>query len=141
MPTKELDGSFWLLKIVYGLVPVVAGLDKFTNLLTNWEHYLSPLIARAIPASLFMHVVGVVEIVVGFIVLSRFTRLGAYLVSLWLLGIVLNLLTTGNYYDIAVRDFTMACGAYTLARMEEARERRAPKAPGRPITGRGPLHA
>ncbi len=137
---KELDASFWLLKLVYGVVPVVAGLDKFTNLLTHWDKYLSPAVTRMVPASTFMHVVGVVEIAAGLLVLSRWTRIGAAVVSLWMLGIVLNLLTTGQYYDVAVRDFAMACGAYTLSMLAAARERQVPRA-ARPITGRGPLHA
>jgi uncharacterized membrane protein YphA (DoxX/SURF4 family) len=118
-----LSRARWLLKAVFGLVPLVAGLDKFTNLLTTWEKYLNPAVSRIIPAVTFMHIVGVIEIAAGLVVLlggHRLTRLGAYVVSAWLLGIVVNLLTMGQFLDVAVRDFVMACGAFTLAKLEEA---------------------
>ena len=109
--------------LAYGLVPIVAGFDKFSNLIVDWKQYLSPLAIRLLPITptSFMQVVGVIEIAAGIIVLSRLTRLGAYLVSAWLFAIALNLLTTGHYFDIAVRDFVLSIGAYTLAKMTEAR--------------------
>jgi uncharacterized membrane protein YphA (DoxX/SURF4 family) len=122
MEAKQLKQSYWLLRAVFGAVPIVAGLDKFTNLLTDWQQYLSPLVSRIVPAATFMHVVGVVEIVAGALVLSKFTRIGAYVVALWLVGIAFNLLTTGHYFDVAVRDLVMAAGAFTLAKLEEVRE-------------------
>ncbi|HEX8441625.1 DoxX family membrane protein, partial [Archangium sp.] len=73
---SRLNQSWWALKLAYGVVPIVAGLDKFFNLLTNWEQYLSPLVARVIPASTFMHAVGIIEIAAGLLVLSKLTRLG-----------------------------------------------------------------
>ncbi|HEX5745447.1 MAG TPA: DoxX family protein [Archangium sp.] len=118
---SRLNQSWWALKLALGVVPIVAGLDKFFNLLTNWEQYLSPLVARVIPASTFMHAVGIIEIAAGLLVLSKLTREGAYIVSAWLVGIALNLLTTGKYFDIAVRDLVMAVGAFTLARLSEVR--------------------
>jgi uncharacterized membrane protein YphA (DoxX/SURF4 family) len=118
---NRLNQSWWALKLAFGLVPIVAGLDKFFNLLTNWEQYLSPLVSGIIPASTFMHVVGVIEVAAGLLVLSKLTRVGAYIVSAWLVGIALNLLTTGKYFDIAARDLVMAVGAYTLARLSEVR--------------------
>jgi uncharacterized membrane protein YphA (DoxX/SURF4 family) len=118
---SRLNQSWWALKIAFGVVPMVAGLDKFFNLLTNWEQYLSPLVARVIPASTFMHAVGIIEIAAGLLVLSKLTRLGAYVVAAWLVGIALNLLGTGHYFDIAVRDLVMAVGAFTLARLSEVR--------------------
>jgi uncharacterized membrane protein YphA (DoxX/SURF4 family) len=122
MEAKQLTQGYWLLRVVFGAVPIVAGLDKFTNLLTDWQQYLSPLVSRIVPATTFMHVVGVVEIVAGALVLSKFTRIGAYVVALWLVGIAFNLLTTGHYFDVAVRDLVMAAGAFTLAKLEEVRE-------------------
>jgi len=115
----HLNRSFWLLKIVYGLVPIVAGLDKFTNLLTDWAQYLSPLATKIIPIapSTFMHVVGVIEIAAGILVLTRLTRIGAYVVSAWLFCIAMNLVTTGHYFDIAVRDLVMSCGAFVLGEL------------------------
>ena len=117
----SLNQSWWALKLAFGVVPIVAGLDKFFNLLTDWEQYLSPLVSRVLPASTFMHAVGIIEIAAGLLVLSKLTRVGAYVVSAWLVGIALNLLTTGKYFDIAVRDLVMAVGAFTLARLSEVR--------------------
>jgi uncharacterized membrane protein YphA (DoxX/SURF4 family) len=127
---KHLDTSWWTLRLTYGLVPIVAGADKFTNLLVDWKQYLSPLADNLpVSASTFMMIVGVIEILAGAIVLSRFTRVGAYVVGAWLVGIALNLVTTGHYFDVAVRDLVMAVGALTLAKLSEAREaRRAPAA-------------
>jgi uncharacterized membrane protein YphA (DoxX/SURF4 family) len=120
---QELDHSWWTLRLTYGLVPIIAGADKFTHLLVDWTKYLSPAAERVLPfsPSTFMMIVGVVEIVAGLLVLSRWTRLGAYVVSAWLVGIALNLVMTGGYYDIAVRDLVMAIGAFTLARLTELR--------------------
>jgi uncharacterized membrane protein YphA (DoxX/SURF4 family) len=118
---NRLNQSWWALKVAFGVVPIVAGLDKFFNLLTNWEQYLSPLVSSVVPASTFMHAVGIIEIAAGLLVLSKLTRVSAYIVAAWLVGIALNLLTTGKYFDIAARDLVMAVGAYTLARLSEAR--------------------
>ena len=122
MLDSRLNSSWWALRLSYGLVPIVAGLDKFTNLLTRWTDYLSPVLPRfGLEPSTFMHLVGVVEILAGIFVLTRFTRYAAYVVGAWLLLIALNLLTTGHYFDIAVRDVVMAVGAYVLARMSEVK--------------------
>ncbi|HUS65578.1 MAG TPA: DoxX family membrane protein [Kofleriaceae bacterium] len=120
--SRHLDRTWWILRLTFGLVPIVAGLDKFTNLLTDWTAYLSPTIASALPfsPSTFMGIVGVIEIVAGLVVLSRFTRFGGYLVAAWLTCIALNLLAT-HHFDIAVRDLVMATGAFTLARLTELR--------------------
>lgn len=132
MMDARLNQSWWALKLAFGLVPIVAGLDKFFNLLTNWEQYLSPLVERVVPATAFMHVVGIIEIVAGILVLSKLTRFGAYIVAAWLVGIALNLLTTGKFFDIAARDVVMAVGAFTLARLSELRAT-APVAESRPV--------
>ncbi len=120
---SRLNSSWWALRLTYGLVPVVAGLDKFTNLLTHWTDYLSPLVPRllGLAPSTCMHLVGVVEIAAGLLVLSRLTRVGAYVVAGWLLLIALNLLTTGHFLDVAVRDMVMAVGALVLARLSDVR--------------------
>lgn len=124
MLDPHLNGPWRMLKVLYGVVPIVAGLDKFTNLLTDWTQYLSPLATQLVPvgAATFMHIAGVIEIAVGVLVLTRFTRVGAYIVSAWLVLIALNLVMLGSFYDVAVRDLAMAAGAFTLARMTEARE-------------------
>jgi uncharacterized membrane protein YphA (DoxX/SURF4 family) len=94
------------------------GLDKFFNVLVNWEQYLAPWVNRLIPgtASDLMYVVGVVEIVAGLAVALK-PRYGAYLVAAWLAGIVVNLLTYSGYYDIALRDFGLMLAALALARL------------------------
>jgi uncharacterized membrane protein YphA (DoxX/SURF4 family) len=118
------------LRLTYGLVPILAGLDKFTNLLADWERYLHPAIAELLPVSAgaFMHAVGIVEIAAGALVLSRFTRAGAYIVMAWLAAIAVQLLGLG-LFDVAVRDLAMAVGAYTLARLAQAREQQGVLAP------------
>src|SRR6478735_6136214 len=98
---NRLNTTWWALRVLFGFVPIAAGLDKFFNLLTNWEAYLNPWATRVIPVSpaTFMHIVGVVEIVAGVIVLTHFTKVGAYVVMAWLLAIALNLLTMGKFLD------------------------------------------
>jgi uncharacterized membrane protein YphA (DoxX/SURF4 family) len=119
----ELDTPWWTLRLTFGLVPIIAGIDKFTNLLVDWTKYLSPLAKGVLPisGSSFMMIVGVIEIVAGLLVLSKLTRFGAYLVSAWLIAIAINLLTTGAYLDVAVRDLVMAVGAFALAKLTEVR--------------------
>lgn len=109
-----------ILKYTYGIVPLVAGLDKFTNLLTEWSHYLAPSVTEILPfeASTFMMIVGVIEIVAGALVFYK-VKEGAYLVMTWLIVIALSLLFTWHYVDVAVRDLVMAVGAYTLAKLAE----------------------
>ncbi len=111
---KQLQNT---LKLTFGIVPIVAGLDKFTNLLTNWVDYLGNN-RSMIPFDpmTFMKIVGVIEIVAGIIVLVR-PLIGAYIVMAWLICIALQLLIGGHYYDVAVRDLVMAIGAYTLAQL------------------------
>lgn len=114
----ETKNVLTLLKFTYGLVPIVAGLDKFTNLLTDWSQYLAPWMANMLPfdPETFMMIVGVIEIVAGFLVLFK-TDLGAYVVSAWLVAIALTLLSSGKFLDVAVRDIVMAIGAFSLANL------------------------
>ena len=113
-----------VLKIGLGIGPVIAGADKFFNKLADWGMYLSPLATKIVPVStpVIMHIVGVVEIMAGVIVLSRWTRIGSYIVMLWLLGIAVNLLTLGMFYDLAIRDLEIAIGAFALAQLSTARD-------------------
>ena len=108
-------------KIALGLMAFLAGLDKFLNLLTNWEQYVSPLAQRMVPLSptALMHVVGVIEMIVGLAILTRATRLGAYVASAWLVCIAVALLTTGHFFDVAVRDLELAVAAFILAKLTE----------------------
>lgn len=109
-----------ILKFTYGLVPIVAGADKFTNLLTNWSDYLNPAVAAMLPfsAATFMLIVGAIEIIVGLLVFIDAQK-GAYLVSAWLVLIALTLIASGKYLDVAVRDIVMAIGAYSLAEISK----------------------
>jgi len=118
-----IDKVYWPLRLTYGLVPLLAGLDKFVGLLADWESYLAPWVADLLPVApgTFMAIVGVIEIVAGLAVLTRWTRLGAYVVAAWLVLIALQLVVAG-IYDVAVRDLVMAVGAWTLAKVAEARE-------------------
>lgn len=120
----RLNTSWWALRIGLGAAPFLAGLDKYFNLLAKWELYLNPLVLRVIPVSpaTFMRAIGLVEMAVGLAILTRWTRLGAYVAGIWLVGIALNLLTMGAYLDVAVRDLLLALAAYTLAQLTEVRE-------------------
>src|SRR3954468_771343 len=120
--TDRLASIYYPLRLTYGLVPVVAGADKFFHLLTNWDKYLPPFAADLLPVSTahFMLIVGLIEIVAGLAVLTRFPRLGAYVVAAWLVLIAVNLVLAG-YFDIAVRDLVMAVGAYTLGQVAALR--------------------
>ncbi|HLH30031.1 MAG TPA: hypothetical protein VKY31_02435 [Terriglobia bacterium] len=122
--SRELNAGYWALRIAFGLGPLIAGLDKFTDLLVDWTKYLSPVAVRMLPisATMFMHIVGVVEIIVGLGVLFGATRVFGYIAMIWLWCTAINLITTGTYYDIAVRDILLGIGAYALARVTEARE-------------------
>ncbi len=106
------------LKLTFGIVPIVAGLDKFTNLLTNWPDYLGAHFRGMLPidALVFMKIVGIIEIAAGIIVLVR-PLIGAYIVMIWLICIALELIIGGHFFDVAVRDLVMAVGAYTLAQL------------------------
>lgn len=121
MIIDRLTTPWWALRVGLGATAFLAGLDKFFNLLADWPAYLSPLAASLpIGASSFMHLVGVVEMAVGAVILSGYTRIGGYVVAIWLIGIALNLVTTGHYFDVAVRDVGLAIAAFTLARLTEA---------------------
>jgi uncharacterized membrane protein YphA (DoxX/SURF4 family) len=139
---SRLTSAFWTLRIAFGLTAFLAGLDKFLNLLTNWEKYVSPFLLDLIPisAGTLMRVAGVVEIVVGVAVLAGVTRLGGYVITAWLTLIAISLLTTGQYFDVAVRDLVMACGAFVLARLSDVRQANRVDAP-EPISSLRADHA
>jgi uncharacterized membrane protein YphA (DoxX/SURF4 family) len=111
-------------RFALGLMAFLAGLDKFLNLLTNWEQYVSPLVQKVLPfsATTFMHIVGVIEIIVGLAILTKATRLGAYVAAAWLVCIAVALVTTGQFFDVAVRDLELAVAAFVLAKLTEIRE-------------------
>src|SRR5262245_48374156 len=119
---RRVESARLALKLAFGIVPFLAGLDKFFNLLADWPGYLSPAAAAVLPVSAqtFMYVAGVVEMVVGLAILTRWTVIGSYVAAVWLVAIAINLVATGTYFDIAVRDLVMATAAFALARLTEA---------------------
>src|SRR3989442_7625405 len=133
----RLDSARLALKYGLGLAAFLAGLDKFFNLLANWEGYVSPLAKAVLPVgpTTLMYVVGIIEMALGLAILTRWTALASYVAMVWLVLIAANLVTTGMYFDVAVRDVEMAIAAYTLARLTEAKEAAVP---GRvPLQGSG----
>ena len=113
--------AFFLLRTVFTVAPILFGLDKFTNILTDWTIYLAPVATAVMPvtAQTFMYIVGAVEIIAGILVAVR-PRFGSLLVAVWLLGIIINLLVLGNFYDVALRDFGLLVGALALNRLSPA---------------------
>jgi uncharacterized membrane protein YphA (DoxX/SURF4 family) len=110
--------AYALLRVGFAVAPIAFGIDKFFNVMVNWEKYLAPWILHLSPLSAThtMHIVGVIEIIAGIAVAIK-PRYGAYLVAAWLGGIVINLLSYSGYYDIALRDFGLMLGALTLGRL------------------------
>jgi hypothetical protein len=123
-PRTADEQAFLLLRTVFTIAPIAFGLDKFFNLLTDWEAYLAPWINDLVPgtAHTAMLIVGVVEIVAGIVVAVR-PQFGGYLVAAWLGGIIVDLVTLGDYYDIALRDFGLLVAALALARLATSRAR------------------
>ena len=122
---KHYSDVWWLLRLGLGASAFLAGLDKFTDVLTDWDKYLAPAAAEALPVErkTFMRAVGVIEMAVGVGILVRPTRASSYVAAAWLLGIAGNLaIHDERYYDIAVRDVNMALGAYALARLTGDRQ-------------------
>src|SRR4051812_39338979 len=117
-PQSPAYQSYQILHWGFVVLPVIAGLDKFAGLLTNWDKYLAPAIANILPfsAHTFMLIVGVVEIAAGLIVAFK-PKIGAYVVAGWLVAIMANLLIHGGYVDIALRDLGLSLGALALGRL------------------------
>jgi len=113
--------AFVLLRTVFTIAPIAFGLDKFTNVLVDWDLYLAPWINDIVPgtAAQAMYAVGVVEIVAGLVVAVA-PRFGGWLVAAWLGGIIVNLLTFSGFYDVALRDFGLLVAAVALARLARA---------------------
>jgi len=121
---RGVESARQALKVAFGVVPFLAGLDKFFNLLADWPRYLSPAAEAILPVTgqTFMYFAGVVEMVVGLAILTRWTVLGSYVAAAWLVAIAANLVASGTFLDVAARDLVMATAAYTLARLTEASE-------------------
>jgi uncharacterized membrane protein HdeD (DUF308 family) len=107
--------AFLMLRTIFTVAPIVFGLDKFFNILTDWPQYLAGWINNIVPgdAQTAMYIVGVIEIIAGLLVWFR-PRWGAWVVCLWLLGIIVNLLTLSGFYDVALRDFGLLVAAFAL---------------------------
>jgi hypothetical protein len=110
--------AYMILLVAFVAAPILAGLDKYLNILTDWTRYLAPVVPSwtGIAAGTFMMIVGVIEIVAGLIVAFK-PSFGGYLVAVWLWGITINLLLVPGFYDIALRDFGLSLGALALARL------------------------
>jgi hypothetical protein len=119
------DHAYWLLKIGFIAAPVIAGIDKFFDYLTDWPKYLAPVFPDMLNVSsqTFMQGVGVIEIIAGIGVLLK-PKIFAYVVCAWLAGIIVNLFLIGGYYDIALRDLGLALGAFALGQLSVAHEHR-----------------
>jgi hypothetical protein len=113
--------AFWVMRFVFTIAPILAGLDKFFHVLVDWNRYLAPIIPQTlhISAGTFMQGVGVVEIIAGLIV-AFWPMVGGWIVAVWLWGIIVNLLIIPGYYDIALRDFGLSLGSVSLARLATA---------------------
>jgi hypothetical protein len=135
MPEKiaPLEPARIALRVSFGFLPLLAGLDKFTYLLTDWSAYVGPVARSLLPvdAVTFLYAVGIVEILVGLAVLTRWTVIGSYAAAGWLSVIAVNLVVAG-FFDIAVRDVVLAVAAFTLARLTEVHDAAAARAEERP---------
>jgi len=110
--------AYQILHLAFVVAPILAGADKFFHVLVNWDQYLAPAIARMLPVSghTFMLAVGVIEVVAGLLV-AFMPAVGGLVVGAWLCGIIVNLLMIPAYFDVALRDFGLALGAFALARL------------------------
>lgn len=110
--------AFWLLRVGFVILPFWMGVDKFFNGLTNWTDYLAPWVVRQLPfsAQTTMDLVGIVEIVAAIAIAVK-PRYAAYVVALWLAGIIVNLLILGGAYDVALRDVGLMVAALSLAQL------------------------
>ena len=115
--------AYQILHFAFTVAPILFGLDKFLNVMTNWDRYVAPWMAGVVGnAHTFMYAIGAVEIIAGIVVAFK-PRWGAYIVALWLLGIIVYLLSYPGFYGIALRDFGLLLGALALGRLSEVYQR------------------
>ena len=130
--------AFWMMRIGFGIVPILFGADKFAHVMVNWDKYLAPELQHWLSPFGTVHqsmfAVGVIEIVAGIAVLLL-PRVGGYIVALWLAGIIVNLALIGGYWDIMMRDVALFLLALTFARL--ARAFPAGQVSDRLLSGRG----
>ena len=112
--------AFQILRIGFTIAPIVMGVDKFTHLLVNWDQYMPAFVNKMLGGHghEFMYVVGVIEIVAGIGVFLK-PKIFAYVVSAWLVLIIINLLMIPGYFDVALRDLGLALGALALGRLSQ----------------------
>ena len=113
--------AFRIMHVAFVVAPVLAGLDKFFDMLVDWDRYLAPVVTDVLPVSAHtvMVVVGVVEIAAWVLVALR-PRIGGYVVAVWLWAVIVNLLVAGDYFDVALRELGLSLGALALARLAGA---------------------
>ncbi len=119
---NKFNQIWTIARYVYGLVPILIGADKFTFFIVNWNIYVSPLAASYIPMATLVPVVGIIEIVAGLLILTKFPRFGAYLVAAWIVAVIVNLFMIGGLYDIILRDVAIAFGYIMFAWLTELKE-------------------
>ena len=117
--------GYTTLQIAYVLLPIITGVDKFTYFLTDWSNYVAPVFPQLIGLSSvqFLYIAGAIEICAGIGIAFR-PRFFGYVMALWLAGIMINLFILGKYFDVCLRDFALAMGAYALARLTDAKRER-----------------
>ena len=122
--SDQANTAWWSLRIAFFIGPFLAGLDKFFHLLTNWDQYLSPVAQRMLGSHShqFTLAAGGLEMIIALLVMTRWTKLGAYLASLWLFVMAINLVMTRQYFDIALCDFGLCLGAFGLAKLTASAE-------------------
>jgi len=123
MINENKFNHLWIIsRYVYGLVPILIGADKFTNYIVDWSIYVSPFVASYFPINYFVPAVGIIEIVAGLLILTKFPRFGAYLVAAWISLVIVNLFMIGNIYDIILRDVAIAFGYIAFGMLTELKE-------------------
>jgi len=123
MINENKFNTMWTVaRSVYGLVPILIGADKFTFYIVNWNIYVSPFAASYIPITTLVPAVGIIEIVAGLLILTKFPRFGAYLVAAWIGIVIINLFMIGDMYDIILRDIAIAFGYIMFGMFTELKE-------------------
>ncbi len=119
---NKFNFMWTLARYVYGLVPVLIGADKFTFYIVNWNIYVSPFVASYFPLGYFVLAVGIIEIVAGLLILTKYPRFGAYLVAAWMMAVIVNLFMIGGMYDIILRDVAIAFGYIMFGMLTDLKE-------------------
>jgi hypothetical protein len=123
MINENKFNTMWTVaRYVYGLVPILIGADKFTFYIVNWNIYVSPFAASYVPMVSLVPVVGIIEIIAGLLILTKFPRFGAYLVAAWIGIVIANLFMIGGMYDIILRDIAIAFGYIMFGMLTELKE-------------------